>query len=116
MRISSLTQIILSAAALLAVALLAGCTVPDGQSTPGGSIFEGGNLAGAAGGQETMVAVDRFAFTFEAGRVKGDQSASLQVKAVYPNSVKTADVPISITEAIPEPVFTLKAPPQWDGR
>ena len=42
--------------ALLAAVLLAGCAAPDGQSTPGTSIFEGGGLAGAAGGQETLVA------------------------------------------------------------
>ena len=67
-------------------------------------------------GQETVVAADRFAFTFEAGRVKGGQSASLGLKAVYPDGVKAVDVPITITEEVPEPVFTLQAPSQWDGR
>ena len=60
--------------------------------------------------------MDRFAFTFDAGRVTGDTSATLQFKAVYPNEVKTRDIPITIREDIPEPVFTLKAPATWDGR
>ena len=60
-------------------------------------------------GRETVVAVDRFHFTFDAGRVTGDESATLQVKAIYPNEVKSRDIAIAITEAIPDPVFTLQA-------
>ena len=67
-------------------------------------------------GGETVVAVDRFRFTYEAGRVTGDQSVTLQFKAVYANEVKTRDVPITIKEDIQEPVFTLQAPASWDGR
>jgi hypothetical protein len=68
------------------------------------------------GGSESAAAVDRFAFTFNAGRVVGDQSASLQFKAFYEDGVKTKDVPITIREDIPEPVFTLNAPSKWDIR
>ena len=67
-------------------------------------------------GQETVAAVDRFAFTFNAGRVAGDKKVTLQFKALYPNEVKTKDIAISISEAIPDPVFTLTAPAAWDGR
>jgi hypothetical protein len=67
-------------------------------------------------GRETVVAVDRLAFTFDAGRVTGDQAATLQCKAIYPNEVRTREIPITIREEIPEPVFTLAAPPAWDGR
>ena len=67
-------------------------------------------------GQETVAAVDRFTFTFDAGRVAGDQSLTLQFKAVYPNEVKTLDIPVTIREDIPEPLFVLKAPSKWDGR
>ena len=67
-------------------------------------------------GRESVVATDRFGFTFDAGRVTGDQSATLQFKAVYAKEVKTKDIPITIREDIPEPVFTLKAPATWDGR
>lgn len=69
-----------------------------------------------ANGAETIVSTDRFSFTFDAGRVTGDQAATLQFKAVYPDGVKTRDIPISIKEDIQEPVFTLKAPATWDGR
>lgn len=67
-------------------------------------------------GRESVVAADRFTFKFEAGRVVGDQPAKLQFKAIYPDAVKTKDIAITIKEAIPEPVFTLKAPANWDGR
>jgi hypothetical protein len=67
-------------------------------------------------GRESFVAVDRVQFTFEAGRVTGDTSATLQLKAVYADGVKTRDIPITIQEDIPEPVFTLRAPGTWDGR
>ncbi|MCE9561393.1 MAG: DUF2341 domain-containing protein [Planctomycetes bacterium] len=67
-------------------------------------------------GRETVVATDRFTFTFEAGRVVGDQSRTLQFKAVYPDEVKSKDITLTIKEAIPEPVFALAAPATWDGR
>jgi len=69
-----------------------------------------------ADGKETLVATDVFAFTLDAGRVTGDKTATLQFKAIYPNEVKTKDIPITIKEDIPEPVFTLQAPATWDGR
>lgn len=67
-------------------------------------------------GQEEVVACDRFTHDFHAGRVSGDAKASLQVTAVYPDGVKTKDIPIVIREAIPDPEFTLEAPSAWDGR
>ena len=67
-------------------------------------------------GREEVVATDRFAFNFAAGRVTGDATATLQFKAVYAGEVKTKDIAITVKEAIPEPVFTLKAPAAWDGR
>jgi len=69
-----------------------------------------------SGGVETIAAVDQFNFTVEAGRVTGDQTYTLQFKAVYPDGVKTQDIPVTVREDIPDPVFTLKAPAKWDGR
>lgn len=66
--------------------------------------------------REEVVATDRFKFTFAARRVTGDATATLQFKAVFADGVKTRDVPITVKETIPEPVFTLKAPAAWDGR
>jgi hypothetical protein len=94
-------------------------TVPEGQSV---------TITAQAGGaqkiywvlkrdgREEIVATDRLAFTFDAGRVSGDSTATLQFKAVYPDTVKTKDISITIKEAIPDPVFSLKAPQNWDGR
>jgi len=67
-------------------------------------------------GEASVVAVDRFSFTFDAGRVVGDKSLTLQLRAIYANEVKTKDIAITIKENIPEPIFTLKAPSRWDGR
>ncbi len=67
-------------------------------------------------GQETVAAVDRLSFAFDAGRVMGDKRLTLQFRAVYPKEVKTMDIPITIREDIPEPAFSLKAPEAWDGR
>ena len=69
-----------------------------------------------ADGKERVAAVDRFSFTFDAGRVRGDTSLTLQLKAVYPDGVKTKDIPITVKEDVPEPVVALKAPATWDGR
>ncbi len=88
------------------------------------------------GGKETIVAADRFSYTFNAGRVargvrgsratdsiareprvpQNDLSATLTVKAIYPNEVKSKTIAITISDDIPEPVFSLAAPQTWDGR
>lgn len=67
-------------------------------------------------GRESVVGVDRLTFRFEAGRVAGDEIASLRFKAVHADGVKTKAIPITIEEAIPDPMFTLKGPANWDGR
>ncbi len=67
-------------------------------------------------GAETLAAVDQLAYTLEAGRVVADTSYVLQFKAVLANEVKTKDIPVTVKETIPEPIFTLKAPAKWNGR
>ena len=68
------------------------------------------------GDKESLVATDRFAHLFAAGRVTGDAKAQLIVRAVYPDVVKTKTIDIAIREAIAEPQFTLNVPATWDGR
>ncbi|MEI6535529.1 MAG: DUF2341 domain-containing protein, partial [Verrucomicrobiaceae bacterium] len=68
------------------------------------------------GGIETIAAVDKPGFTIDAGRVSGDQTMTLILKAVYANGVKNIEIPVTVKEEIPDPVFTLKATPTWDGR
>ena len=67
-------------------------------------------------GVETVAAVDRFAFTFDAGRVTGDKAVTLQCRAIYPDGVKTKDIAIAVKEDIAEPAFTLASQSAWDGR
>jgi len=68
------------------------------------------------GGVETIVAVDQPSYTLNAGRVSGDQSLTLTLRAVYAGAVKNLDIPVTIKESTPDPVYALKAPTQWDGR
>ena len=94
-------------------------TVPEGQSVTITAQAGGAQKiywALKRDGREEIVATDRLAFTFDAGRVSGDSTATLQFKAVYPDTVKTKDISITIKEVIPDPVFSLKAPQNWDGR
>ena len=67
-------------------------------------------------GHETVVATDRLSYTFAPGRVTGDQHLTLQFKGIYANEVRTRDIPVTVKEAIADPVFTLAAPSAWDGR
>lgn len=80
-------------------------------------------------GHESTVATDRFSYTFNAGRVphvtellrnsdseSRSDSATLTVKAIYANEVKSKDIAITVGDDIPEPDFTLDAPANWDGR
>ncbi|MCF7674831.1 MAG: DUF2341 domain-containing protein [Akkermansiaceae bacterium] len=67
------------------------------------------------GATETITAVDCFSYTV-GNRVTGNESFTLRVKAVYADEVKTLDIPVTIQEAIPEPVFSLKASATWNGR
>jgi len=71
-------------------------------------------------GQETTLATDRLSLAFDAGRVKGDERCSLVVKAIFPDGTKsvskTLEIPVTIREVMPDPVFTVKVPSTWDGR
>jgi Concanavalin A-like lectin/glucanases superfamily/Domain of unknown function (DUF2341)/Carbohydrate esterase, sialic acid-specific acetylesterase len=93
-------------------------------------------------GRESIVATDRYSYSFDSGRVPlgvdsppvitaNGQSerqrignadkleaypTTLTVKAIYANEVKTKEIAITINDDIPEPSFTLSAPAIWDGR
>lgn len=67
-------------------------------------------------GQETLAAVDRLALRFAAGRVAGDTSLTIELRAVYPDGVRTREIPVTVQEAVPEPRVALSAPAAWDGR
>jgi len=68
------------------------------------------------GDEEKIIAVDRFNLSFDAGRVRADKKVVLQFRAVYEKDTKTKDIAITIQEDIPEPVFTLSPPANWNGR
>ena len=68
------------------------------------------------GGVDTVLAVDTFALSLAAGRVTGSQSFVIQFKGIYPGSIQTVDIPVTIAEDLPDPIFTLTGPTTWDGR
>lgn len=68
------------------------------------------------GDKEEILAVDHFNHTFEASRVAEDKTVALQFKAVFASGVKTRTIPIAIKESIPDPVYTLSVPKNWNGR
>lgn len=65
---------------------------------------------------ERLVTVDRYHHDFVSGRVKGDTTALLTVKAIYPDRVETEFINIVIQKSIPDPQFTVTAPKSWNGR
>jgi hypothetical protein len=67
-------------------------------------------------GQDEVAAVDQRLFRFDAGRVTADKNLVLKFKAVYVDTVRIYEVPVKISESIPEPVFNLVGPAQWNGR
>ncbi len=67
-------------------------------------------------GRETVLAVDQGSCRVEAGRLLGDKAAVLRCRAVFPDGVRTKEMALSFKEAIPEPIFRLRAPTAWDGR
>ncbi|MEI6605157.1 MAG: DUF2341 domain-containing protein, partial [Verrucomicrobiota bacterium] len=67
-------------------------------------------------GVDTVLAVDQLSLDLAAGRVSGSQAFVIELQAVYPSQIKVIDIPVSVTEYQPDPVFTLTAPTTWDGR
>jgi len=67
-------------------------------------------------GEDTVIASDRFSLSFDAGRVSGDRSLTIRFDAVYADRVRSVEVPVTLKESLPEPVFSLVAPTSWDGR
>ncbi|MEI6607835.1 MAG: DUF2341 domain-containing protein, partial [Verrucomicrobiota bacterium] len=68
-------------------------------------------------GVETVLATDQFTYTVSPGRVTGNQSLVIRFKGVYPTGNQTVDIPITVIDTIPDPVFSLNASTsQWDGR
>ncbi|MFM8577618.1 MAG: sialate O-acetylesterase, partial [Planctomycetaceae bacterium] len=69
------------------------------------------------GGVDAVLASDTFALPVTAGRVTGDHRYVIQFQGVYPTETKSVDIPVTITETIPDPVFTLvPSTTSWDGR
>jgi hypothetical protein len=98
---------------------------PESVTMKEGEVVEFAAQAGGAqkvswslvhGDEETVIATDRFRIPLDAGRVSGDRAFKIRFEAVYPDGVRSIEVPVTVKEALPEPKFVLKAPANWDGR
>ncbi len=69
-------------------------------------------------GQTNVIAVDSFNCTLASGRISGNQSYTVQFKAIYADgSIQTTDIPVTVLDTMPDPIFTLTASTNlWDGR
>ena len=68
-------------------------------------------------GQETVLATDQLTFNYTAPRITGNDSAVIQFKAVFAGGTQTIDVPLTVLDTVPDPVFTLvPSPTSWNGR
>jgi hypothetical protein len=68
-------------------------------------------------GQETVLATDLLTFNYTAPRITGNDSAIIQFKAVFAGGTQTRDVPLTVIDTVPDPVFTLvPSTTSWDGR
>ena len=65
---------------------------------------------------ESVIATDRFAVSFNSGRVRGSRTYHVRFDAVFSNGVRSIEVPVTVKETLPEPEFTLSIPPHWNGR
>jgi autotransporter-associated beta strand protein len=69
------------------------------------------------GAQETLLATDQLTFTYSAPRITGNDSATIQFKAVFAAGTQTIDVPLIVLDTVPDPVFTLvPSTASWSGR
>ena len=67
-------------------------------------------------GLETVIGTNQFTQTVIPGRVAGNTNYTIQFKAIYATSTRTIDVPVTVIENQPDPMFTLTGPATWDGR
>jgi hypothetical protein len=68
-------------------------------------------------GQETLLATDQLAYNYTAPRTTGNDSGVIQFKAVFAGGTQTIDVPLSVIDTVPDPVFTpVPSITSWDGR
>lgn len=67
-------------------------------------------------GVSTTIATDTLALDFFTGRYNVTRNVILQFKAVYPNEVKTIDLPVKLVNSVQDPEFYLHGHNGWDGR
>jgi len=67
-------------------------------------------------GGSTTIATDTLALDFFTGRYDVTRNAVIQFKAVYPNEVRTIDLPVKLVNSVQDPEFYLHGNNGWDGR
>jgi hypothetical protein len=65
---------------------------------------------------ETLLATNQFTLPVVSKRNSRSENYIIQFKAVYATDTRTIDVPVTVIENLPDPIFTLTGPSAWDGR
>ena len=66
--------------------------------------------------KEQVLAVDQYNYIFNAGRVNGTETVTLEFRALFANGIKAKTIQTIISERIPDPIFNLNTPKVWNGR
>ena len=67
-------------------------------------------------GVETVLATNQFTLPIVSRRVSGNTNYTVRFNAIYASTTQSVDVPVTILENLPDPLFTLTGPATWDGR
>lgn len=68
------------------------------------------------GTNETVLAVDRLSLELGAGRVSADTNVTVRLRGLFADGPKTREVTVRVRNNIPDPVVSVRAPAQWNGR
>ena len=66
-------------------------------------------------GEQQVQAVDQSWFGFAPGRTVSDDRATVELRALYPDGVRSRSTEVVIDDVIPEPDVRISGPDQWDG-
>jgi len=68
------------------------------------------------GDRDVILTTDRWSVDLDGGRVSGPETARVQLRVVEATGARILEIPVTITDTIPDPQIELEAPPEWNGR
>lgn len=68
-------------------------------------------------GRSTIVSTNRLKYEYASPRTAEDRKERIRFHAVYPDAVRTVDIPIIVRNSLPEPIISQRlVAVQWNGR